>query len=275
MGSCLCHAGKAPHSHIIDRRTAVLGLIGLPVALPGGQSALAAPDLTSARAALSSARGCVISPAQMIASQALQSGFAASNDTLITSTGNTAMDKALGRALVRMSTVFGERPGFGFINDKGGPNAYASSRTQVTGTWGTVMFGQTMFTDLIDRFGETSLAPLIIAAHEFGHIAQFRSGMEARLMDGQPTVKRLELHADWLAGYFIGTRKRANPSLSVWAAGQAIYDVGDYEFNNRNHHGTPAQRVAATEAGFKVGFDGQTPFATAFLESADFIMGTF
>lgn len=70
------------------------------------------------------------------------------------------------------------------------------------------MFGQTMFHDLLDRYTDQGMAVLAVCAHEFGHIAQFRAGVRDRLLRGQRTVKRMELHADLLSGYFLGYRKR-------------------------------------------------------------------
>ena len=43
-----------------------------------------------------------------------------------------------------------------------------------------------------------------VCAHEFGHITAIKYGLMKRLKDGQPSVKRSELHADFLAGYFAG-----------------------------------------------------------------------
>ena len=174
-----------------------------------------------------------------------------------------------------MSELFSEKPGFGFIDDSDGPNAYATTGTLVPGTWGTVCFGQTLFRDLLDRYQDQGLAVMAVAAHEFGHIAQFRSGVDKRLDRYQPTVRRVELHADLLSGYFLGVRKRQQPSISVWAAGHTLYRIGDYEFHNPNHHGTPDERVAAAEAGFRLGHDGRAEFGQAFSWGVEHVLTNF
>src|SRR5262249_4636037 len=106
-----------------------------------------------------------------------------------------------------------------------------------------------------DTSGMTVLA---IVAHEFGHIVQFRRQLRDRILTGQPTVKRLELHADILAGYYLGARKRENQNLSFYSAGEVFHRIGDHSFNSPNHHGTPDERGAASEFGFRHGKEGQT-----------------
>ncbi len=224
-------------------------------------------------AQFSDVNGCVV-PASAFGSLASHVTRFASPNTLITTTGNPAYDRAFGRALVRISQIFNERPGFGFIDDSGAPNAYASSETKVPGTWGTVMFGQTMFQSVMDRSNDQGIAVMAIVAHEFGHIAQFRSGLMDHLLTGQSTVKRIELHADLLAGYFLGLRKQENPEISLWFAGRLLYEIGDFEFNNRNHHGTPDERVAMAETGFEYAMNGLN-YDQAFQRGSEQVLSNF
>jgi hypothetical protein len=200
--------------------------------------------------------------------------FAALDETLIDTTGNAELDRSLGRALVRLSTTFGQRPAFGFADDSGRGNAYASRQTRVKGTWGTVLYGRTLFRDLLERYDDGGVSILAVAAHEFAHIAQFRSNLDHDLLAGQPNVKRTELHADFMAGYFLGLRKRAEPSLSVWAAGNTLYRIGDYDFNNRDHHGTPDERVRCAERGYALGYD-EKDFAYAFSRAAEYVRSNY
>lgn len=239
-----------------------------------GVSALTRP-VPSAAQDFSAVRGCLIRSTQLETALGSAAGFSGLSENLITSTGDPARDRALGRALVRLAGLFGERPGFGFIDDRQGPNAFATPRTQVAGTWGTIMFGRTLFQDLMQRYDDQGIAVLAVAAHEFGHVAQFRSGIDRHLLLGQPTVRRLELHADFLSGYALGTRKRQDPSITVWAAGDTLFRIGDYQFNNRNHHGTPDQRVATAEAGFSLGSDSDTTFADAFSQGAEYVLARY
>jgi hypothetical protein len=240
----------------------------------GGICSLCGTRIEQSYGQNSELRGCCIPAGELatFTSGRQRTGFAAISNETIDSTGNPTLDKALGKALLRLSSEFSERPGFGFIDDSDGPNAYASPESNVLGTWGTVVFGQTLFRKLLDECQDEGVAVLTVTAHEFGHVAQFRSGLDKRLLTGQSTVRRIELHADFLAGYYLGYRKRAKSSLSVWAAGHTLYSFGDYHFNSPKHHGTPQQRIDSAESGYKLGFDGGS-FSIAFQKGAEYVIG--
>ena len=186
-------------------------------------------------------------------------------------TGDPRKDEFLGRALVRLSSLFGERPGFGFVDDGNKKNAFADPESRTTGTNGTVLYGKNLFRDLMTRFDDNGIAVLLVAAHEFGHILQFNRGLFDALNEHQRTVKRSELHADLLAGYFLGTRKKENPDLKIRTAGVALFEIGDYEFNSRDHHGTPEERIEAAEYGYKFAMD-DTDFDTAVNSGMKWVM---
>jgi hypothetical protein len=94
-----------------------------------------------------------------------------------------------------------------------------------------------------------------VCAHEFGHILQFKRGLRGhRVFAGQPTVKRLELHADYLCGYFAGMRKLQKPDFQAAVFATSRYAVGDTYFARRDHHGTPDERAAAAVRGFEVAY---------------------
>ena len=220
------------------------------------------------------ARGCslvMVAPSRI--SAARSNGIGVVGKELSSTTGDAQRDQALGLALVRISQLFGERPGFGFIDDSGSPNAYATDETMVAGTWGTVLMGRTLFEDLLRRFDDSGIAILAVLAHEFGHIAQFRRRIFDTLIGGSPTRKRAELHADFLAGYFLGLRKLQNESLRLRTAGLALYRIGDYAFNDKDHHGTPDERVAAAEAGFKFAAD-RRGFSAVCKDGMNWILAT-
>lgn len=251
----------------MSRREALAALLG------GSAALLTAPEAYPAR--LPAIRGCLIERAHLKALQEPNVNFFRPSERLSSTTGDRELDRSLGRALVRLSALFSERPGFGFVDDSGAPNAYATNQTLVPRTWGTVCFGRSLFKDLMDRYADKGLAVMAVAAHEFGHIAQFRSGVDRQLLRDQPTVKRVELHADFLSGYFLGVRKRQQPSISVWAAGHTLYQIGDYEFHDPNHHGTPDQRVAAAEAGFRLGHDERAEYGHAFSRGVEYVLANF
>jgi hypothetical protein len=75
-------------------------------------------------------------------------------------------------------------------------------------------------------------------------------------------VKRLELHADFFAGYFAGARKLENPAFpaAVFAANR--YAHGDF-VTSPTHHGTPDERAAAVVRGFDTAYSQRRSFAEA------------
>jgi hypothetical protein len=64
-----------------------------------------------------------------------------------------------------------------------------------------------------------------------------------------------EINADYLSGYFLGTRKLKNPSLHFERAGDFLIRRGRPEDGNPNRtHGNARERLDASEAGFRVAY---------------------
>src|SRR5215471_6811701 len=95
--------------------------------------------------------------------------------------GDRETDHWLGRALLRLAKAFDVNPGCGFYDDLDGrhpgANALASRGKKVADTDGTVLFGRELFRQTMSR-NKDGIAVLAIFAHEFGHIAQFRTGID-------------------------------------------------------------------------------------------------
>ncbi|MCY7366546.1 MAG: neutral zinc metallopeptidase [Chamaesiphon sp.] len=94
------------------------------------------------------------------------------------------------------------------------------------------------------QYGDAALA--YILAHEYAHAAQIAGGSRLR------NITQIELQADCLAGYYMG----AMPDVSfddkdIEEIARIAYQVGDYEINNSQHHGTPKQRALAVLTGFQ------------------------
>jgi predicted metalloprotease len=94
-----------------------------------------------------------------------------------------------------------------------------------------------------------------ICAHEFGHILQYKHGIDETLTEGQPTMKKLELHADFLAGYFAGLRKLEKPNFKAAVYADTQHKFGDFATGSPDHHGTPEERADAIVGGFKAAFN--------------------
>jgi len=175
---------------------------------------------------------------------------------LLSSSGDPDTDKFLGLALVRLATTFEVAPGFAFYDDREGKNAYATPDILSNEKgFGTVLIGENLFRELMgtDHFGMTVLA---VCAHEFGHIHQMQQGYMTSLQVLDRTAKPVELHADFLAGYFLALRKVDHPELDLQSVGAVYQTIGDTAFTSPKHHGTSEERSAAITAGFMQGRSG-------------------
>lgn len=102
-----------------------------------------------------------------------------------------------------------------------------------------------------DQLGYGDIAPQAILAHEFAHQIQYDLGIMDHSIKYTPEYsRRTELMADAYAAYFLAHQegngrqwKRAQKFLDIF------FNVGDCDFENNLHHGTPNQRRAATEWG--------------------------
>ncbi|WP_295616341.1 neutral zinc metallopeptidase [Chamaesiphon sp. GL140_3_metabinner_50] len=93
------------------------------------------------------------------------------------------------------------------------------------------------------RYGDAALA--YILAHEYAHAAQTVGGFTPN------NITKIELQADCLAGFYMGAMPNVTfDRQDIEEIAQIAYQVGDYEFNNRQHHGTPEQRSEAVLRGF-------------------------
>lgn len=106
-------------------------------------------------------------------------------------------------------------------------------------------FARTLWTSQGD------FAVAFVVAHEYAHNVQAEVGIFGAKL---PTVNT-ELHADCLAGmwansaYYKGILEAGDIEEGI-AATQVL---GDFEFSNPDHHGTPDQRTAAFMTGYNTG----------------------
>jgi hypothetical protein len=166
------------------------------------------------------------------------------------SSGNARFDRALGMMLADLAGRFKVRPGFGFYDDNGNPNALALMESKFRNSEGTVLMGLTMIEKGL-RGVHGDMFVMGICAHEFGHIVQFFSSYHTRLTRGHTTNKLVELHADFLSGYYIGLRNIDYAINELIHLGRSWEKIGDSDYTNIDHHGTAEERLSAIEAGFK------------------------
>jgi hypothetical protein len=114
-----------------------------------------------------------------------------------------------------------------------------------------------------DALGYGDIAPQAILAHEIGHHIQYELGVLTRGMQRgkeliPKTARRIELMADAYAAYYLShPRGAAMQGESVQRFLEVFFNLGDCEFNDNSHHGTPAQRKAAAEWGYNLATHAQ------------------
>jgi predicted metalloprotease len=92
------------------------------------------------------------------------------------------------------------------------------------------------------KYGDAALAYII--AHEYAHAMQTAFGFRP----GATTIT--ELQADCLAGFYLG--KLPNITFDERDLQEILnlaYHIGDYQWWNENHHGTPKERYNAVLRG--------------------------
>jgi hypothetical protein len=223
---------------------------------------VAAPGMPCAHAA--QMRGCVM-PADRAAG-ALRGArrLAFKKDDMANTSGDKDFDRALAHTLAFISDKFDVLPGFAFLQDGNSPNAYATTSQALGRSDGSVLFGLKLLSETLASKEHPDAQVAAICAHEFGHIVQFKTGVIDRLEKGFATGKRVELHADYLAGYYAGLRRRERRDFPAAVIALAQYNLGDDAINHPDHHGTQAERGAAVVEGYKASFERGEGFKDAF-----------
>jgi hypothetical protein len=171
-------------------------------------------------------------------------------EALLTSTGDRNLDRILSAEMIEQSRYYGIRPAFMLYS---GPNqnALATSRTRLENTQGTILYNLGFLQNQLksSQWGGTVVAGVL--AHEFGHIYQFFSTYAARLRSMHTTVKFQELHADFLSAFYMG-KKFVASGVKLNDYFDAFYALGDYQFEQKDHHGTREERYIAIKAGYNL-----------------------
>jgi predicted metalloprotease len=193
-------------------------------------------------------------------------------DQVQNGSGNKLFDRALAHTLAKTSDQFNVLPGFAFFDDKTSRNAFASRSSRLGRADGSVVFGKNMFSELMQRPQHPELGIAAVCAHEFGHIAQYKHGIEERLVGQDHRVKRLELHADFLAGYFAGRRKLETSDFPAAVFAETQFNLGDKNFGDPDHHGSNKERGDAVVAGFEAAYRDRLDFMPALEKGVQYVM---
>lgn len=253
---------------MVTRREVTLG--GLMTILWGLQSCTCNAQSLRSRHTF----GCILTPdeaEQFLATSTSQQLFVTGNEPIIASSGNRDFDYALAQTLSRLSDAFEVLPGFAYYDDFDGKNAYATNVRRLSRADGAVLFGKRLFILTMSAREHPEVALSAVCAHEFAHILQFKQGLDRSLLAGQSTVKRVELHADFLAGYFAGTRKLQKPDYPAAVFAVTQYSAGDNIVNHPNHHGRQEERAAAVVRGFEVAYRDRRSLADAIQSGVNYV----
>jgi hypothetical protein len=197
------------------------------------------------------------------------------NEPMIPKSGDPEFDLALAQGLARISALLDVAPGFAYYDDStDGKNAYATPVVRLNGKDGTVLFGQGLLKQLLNSPESPDACIAAVCAHEFGHVLQNKHDLMGKLMEGQATVKRVELQADFFSGYFAGVRKLERPSFPAAVFAVTQFSFGDNMVNDPGHHGTKEERAQAIVAGFKVGHSGKKEISQLISAANDYAMQT-
>jgi hypothetical protein len=227
--------------------------------LTGGIASIALhPDYVRAQHSLG---GCSITADQagtLLSSEQIWRSY----NSVETGSGDRDFDRALAETLQLLSDRFFVLPGFAFFNEPYRENAYACPTRYMGRSDGDVLFGRQLFRKIMSRREHPEIGIVSVCAHEFGHIAQYKYEVYKRLVGSDGRVKRLELHADFLSGYFAGLRKRQRPDFPAAAIALTQFDFGD-DVEGAQHHGTSEERGAAVVAGYKAAYEEKLKFGYA------------
>jgi hypothetical protein len=171
---------------------------------------------------------------------------------VIPGSGDKEFDFALAQTLYRLSETFGVVPGVAYYDDYDGANAFAMSAKKLANPDGTVLLGLRCLKAALAQREHPDVAVTSICAHEFGHIVQYKRRLN--LNAGQKTVKRSELHADFLAGFYAGVVKLERPAYPAAVFATQQYSAGNFNYSSPAFHGTPDERARAVVRGFETAY---------------------
>lgn len=114
----------------------------------------------------------------------------------------------------------------------------------------TLVVGVQFFLDVANPPGNLNRAIAVIA-HEAAHAFQAKHGLLDMLVETNPhRVKCIELHADFLAGGYMGWRARAY-DVEEGNLAEMFYRLGDGYTDTDGHHGLGPERFLSFRQGFR------------------------
>lgn len=189
-------------------------------------------------------------------------------------TGWQALDNAMLDDITALNRVYGVNVPLYFLDD-GSKNAFfvplkfpslmrQDGMNPETPVSGSVFFGVTLLKQEFKEGNGNGMSIPAILGHEYAHAMQ-------RANDFPYDGKWRELHADFMAGWFIALRGifRLQDPNRAWAS---ISEKGDYNFFDKGHHGSPQERAEAFATGYLLLAQGrQTSGVSAYNVGLQFV----
>ncbi|MEO7046180.1 MAG: hypothetical protein ABI091_12795 [Ferruginibacter sp.] len=194
-----------------------------------------------------SGQNTTVEPSQQVSKKLIGctlQGTVTDEGTLYESSDNDEIDRATNDELGFLKSSFLVNPAFFFFDDSEGENAFSTNQ-QLAGSSsedGTIAFGLGLIKSQIRLSINGTNVPVILA-HEFAHTV-------ARKYELNLPTKQNELFADYLAGGYMFYRNRNFKTTDINAAFRSFYNMGDNNFTEPDHHGTPASRYACIKQGY-------------------------
>ncbi len=156
----------------------------------------------------------------------------------------SGFDEALRLSVLQpLGRMFQVNPKFGYYGDL----AYDGKRNALASTDGVVLFGTGLLEAMLKAPGG-DYAVMAACAHEFAHLKQFETGIHMAIVKSLPCYC-VELHADFMAGFFVRRFRSLFSGASIQSIG-AAWAAWDKESCS---HGSRQQRMDALEKGFGYG----------------------
>lgn len=148
----------------------------------------------------------------------------------------------------RMSNFFRIRSSFSYADECGNTGNATASRN------GHVVFGIKLLDQMISTFPSHYSWPIAyILGHENAHIFQFTNRFYNQA--GLPTVVIPELVADAMSFFYLSmnhSNELGNSQEAIFSVLHQAFSIGDTNFNDPTHHGTPGQRATALAVGAQI-----------------------
>lgn len=184
--------------------------------------------------------------------------------TRTSKSGNPQFDDALKAEVERIHQIMPINAGFQYVKAN---NAFATDDSIVPETKATVWIGLDLVTRLIKSNDGISVAGIL--AHECAHVFQFfqpsaRTYYDQlmELKEAKSTTILVELHADFLAGFYLA-KKKGVTHAQIGHFAKTLIEGGSYNFLDRDHHGYPSHRSLSMERGYRAAVQERRSFEQA------------